>query len=183
MSPDTIAVGVFTIAGTLLGVIVGALTERLVRVTGRLRFECSSSSLRPDVGSAHGGPLSMDWTEVNKEMSVQGAQYIFAIDLFNGKEVPTGLRGVRVRLIRDDGECFESRPLVPLQRNAMQAVEVINILPRQFAHLELHGNLPVEAAEAIRDKKWQKVEFVGESPKRPFFGIGSKTYRETIIKP
>lgn len=52
MSPDTIAVGVFTIAGTLLGVIVGALTERLVRVTGRLRFECSSSSLRPDVGSA-----------------------------------------------------------------------------------------------------------------------------------
>src|SRR5215211_7575193 len=99
MSPDTIAVGVFTIAGTLLGVIVGALTERLVRVTGRLRFECSSSSLRPDVGSAHGGPLSMDWTEVNKEMSVQGAQYIFAIDLFNGKEVPTGLRGVRVRLI------------------------------------------------------------------------------------
>src|SRR5215217_4452380 len=88
---------------THLGVIVGALTERLVRVTGRLRFECSSSSLRPDVGSAHGGPLSMDWTEVTKEMSVQGAQYIFAIDLFNGKEVPTGLRGVRVRLIRDDG--------------------------------------------------------------------------------
>lgn len=167
------------VAGTFT--LLGVMIERLLRLAGRLRFECPDPSLRVET-SVPG--LSKEWTEVEEGMTVQGAQYTLAVDLFNGKEVPTGLRDMRVDLIRDDGERVTSRPRVPMEGTAQRAVDVINILPRQFVHLELYGGMAGEAGEAIRDKKWRRVEFVGELPKRPFLGIlGSKTYRKTIIRP
>jgi hypothetical protein len=171
------------LGGGLIGgvfALLGVVVERLLRQTGRLRFECSEPKLRAEVGPG----LLKEWTEVDEGMSVQGAHYILPVDLFNGKEVPTGLRDVRVDLIRDDGERVESRPHEPLEGTAPRAVNVINIPPRQFVHRELQGGMAGEAGEAIKLKKWRKLEFVGELPKRPFFGIlGSKVYRKTIIRP
>jgi hypothetical protein len=41
-----------------------------------------------------------------------------------------------------------------------------------------------DAADAIKTRRWKRIDFVAERPKRPFLGIlGSKTYRKTILKP
>jgi hypothetical protein len=180
------------LGGGLIGgvlALLGVVVERLLRLAGRLRFECSGPSLKVVTGPK-GVPI--EWTEVEEGMTVQGARYTLPVDLFNGKEVPIGLRNVRVDLVHDEGARVESRPLVPLEGTArravvsvggtaMQEVDVINIPPRWFVHLELHGSMTGEAGEAIKNKKWRKLEFVGELPKRPFLGIlGSKTYRKTI---
>ena len=51
MSPDTVAVGIFTIIGTLSGVVVGGLVERLYRSWGRVEckpFKCEVRYVAPD---------------------------------------------------------------------------------------------------------------------------------------
>jgi xanthine/CO dehydrogenase XdhC/CoxF family maturation factor len=125
--------------------------------------------------------------------SAERVEYRFSIDLFNGKEVPTGLRDIKVVLIREDGEDLTSRPydLLSVHRDpsfdvmTKSDVDVLNIPPRQFVRKELAGSFDSrEAVVVLTTGKWKQVEFVGEFPKRPFFGIlGSKTYRKTIIEP
>jgi hypothetical protein len=41
----------------------------------------------------------------------QGVDYRFAIDLFNGREVPTGLRDIAIEIVRDDGGPLISPPV------------------------------------------------------------------------
>ena len=52
MSPDTIAVGVFTIVGTLLGVALGLFGERWMRSWGEVR--CEITGCRLNVGTPEG---------------------------------------------------------------------------------------------------------------------------------
>jgi hypothetical protein len=184
------------IAGTfaLLGVVI----ERLLRLLGRLLFESSVGELMlTNVADKEGYNRNVSLEEADEKTEADGMRYGVAIDLFNGKEVPTGLRDVRVELVRDHGRPIESRPddlatgRLPEIRVAMRVprtrfdkLDVLNIPPRQFVHKELRGEFGKDAAEALSGGSWRSIDFVGERPKRPFLGIlGSKTYRKTITEP
>jgi hypothetical protein len=64
-------------------------------------------------------------------------------------------------------------------------VDIVNIPPRQFVHIEFRGSFDSrEAVTALTSAKWQRVEFEAKRPKRPFLGIlGRKTFRKTITDP
>jgi hypothetical protein len=187
MSPDTIAVGVFTIAGTLLGVVVGALIERLLRLSGRLRFEAPRGweydFYRGDPEDSYTFGII---TDEDPEKEATQVRYRVAINLFNGKEVPTGLQDIAIVLVHEDGKrSSPSRPddLTtgrPTQHSGYQydAVTTINVPPRQFVHKDLSGSFGREEAVALATGKWNRVEFVGKRPKRPL--LWRKTYRKTI---
>jgi hypothetical protein len=126
----TLIAGGLAILGTLLGVVI----ERLMRLIGRLRFEASVLWLvLTDVIDEDGYPRNVSWRDADEKTEASGVRYTFAMDLFNGKEAPTGLRDPLVVLVRDDGERFEGRTLeVGPPESRMQ--DVINLLPRQFKH-------------------------------------------------
>jgi hypothetical protein len=123
-------------------------------------------------------------------------RYTVAIDLFNGREIPTALRNVRVEMILDD-RSSESRADDLGTRKLSSTIAggtaspyiydklaVLNVPPRQFVHKEMGGSFGKEATEAYRDGSWRSIDFVADRPRRPFLGIlGSKTYRKTITKP
>lgn len=172
------------LGGGLIGgvfAVIGVVVDRLLRLTGRLRFAASVSSLMlTGVEDAEGYERSVPLAEADEKTEAGGSLYVFEIDLFNGMEVPTGLRRVRVELVRDDGECLESRPYDVEDR--LLGLDVINLAPRQFRHLELHEDaFGKDAADILKAGRWERIDFVGERPKRPFLGIlGGKTYRKTI---
>jgi hypothetical protein len=116
--------------------------------------------------------------------------YVFAVDLFNGKEVPTGMHDITVEIVLDNGKRVTSQPLDNdtyrghSQIRMYDELAVINLPPRQFVRKELRGGFGTEVASALVSGKWRRMEFVGEFPRRPIFGVlGSKTYRKTITKP
>ena len=116
--------------------------------------------------------------------------------MFNGRETPTGLRDVRLELVRDENLPIKSRPEdlatgTPLRAGNLppglmtyDKLQVINLPPRQYVHKGLKGRFEREGAEALTSRRWRSIDFVGELPGRPIFGIlGSKTYRKTITEP
>jgi hypothetical protein len=179
--------GAFTLLGTLLGLVV----ERVLRSMGFLRFEASEWDAKFASGDSwEGKALSSDDEEA---ASADRVEYSFAVDLFNGKEIPTGLRDIRVEVIRKEGEPLTSRPEDRQsgrsesrhQARRYSRVDVINLAPRQFLRMELQGKFDREGVLTLVSKeKWRRIDFVGKRPKRPLLGIlGSKTYRKTIKKP
>ena len=169
--------------------LLGVVVERLLRQTGRLR--CDPSGWQWRFTTARDGFGQLKQVEPGEAASeAKRVEYRFAIDLFNGKEVPTGLRDIKIVLTREDAESLTSRPydLLSVQRDpsfdvmTKSDVDVLNLPPRQFVRKELAGSFDSqEAVEAFTAAKWVQVEFVAEFPKRPFFGIlGSNTYRKTI---
>jgi hypothetical protein len=71
----------------------------------------------------------------------------------------------------------------PYKEMRFSRVEVINIPPRQFVHMELQGEFGQAEVLALAYEKWKRVDFVGELPKRPILGaLGSKTCRKTITE-
>jgi hypothetical protein len=183
VSPEVVA--------ALLGVIVGVMSERIARMIGRLTCEASEWDVE-FMGARDGfGQVSVVEPE-NAEEKALGVDYRFAIDLFNGKEVPTGLRDIAIEIVRADGNPLISRPrdLASIQpdplvnRPTVSSVDVINLPPRQFVHKDLFGSFDREGAVALASGRWKRVEFVGARPRRPLLGIlGSKTYRKVITTP
>ena len=48
----------------------------------------------------------------------------------------------------------------------------------------LHGYFGKEMEDALKTRRWERIEFVAERPARPIFGVlGSKTHRKTLAKP
>jgi hypothetical protein len=172
-------------AFTLLGVVV----ERVLRSTGFLPFESSEWEAKFASGDA------WDREELSPDeaaTSAERVEFTFAVDLFNGKEVPSGLRDIKVELVRKEGEFLTSRPEDrqsgrrehPNQAIRYSRVDVINLAPRQFLRMELQGEFDRAGVLALASGKWKRIEFVGERPKRPILGVlGSKTYRKTITDP
>ena len=131
-----------------------------------------------------------------------GANYRLSVDLFNGREVPTGLLNVRVELFSSDSGAGEDEPFVSIPQDlsttrrgkdypglgevggGIDDLKMINLPPRQIVHIELKGTFGKEAAVALAAQEWSRVDFVGELPAKPFYGIlGNKTYRKTITEP
>jgi hypothetical protein len=175
-------------AFTLLGVVV----ERVLRLVGFLRFEAYEWEKR-FTGALNNRNEYPEVEPAQAAVLAERVDYRFAIDLFNGKEIPTGLRDIKVVLIREDGEPLTSQPynLMSLRheeltgRLAYDTVDVLNIPPRQFVHIEFRGSFDNrEAVTALTSAKWQRMEFEAKRPKRPLLGVlGSKTYRKTITDP
>jgi hypothetical protein len=179
------------IAGTFT--LLGVMIERLIRVLGRLQFEIASEPSLVIEGIEFGStPLNdIDATEA---IEAEGVGYDFAVDLFNGKEVPISLRDISVEIVLDDEKRITSKPYDPAtfsetlarQRgyDKLPLLAVLNLPPRQLIHMVLSGSFGEEAASVRISGKWRRIEFVGKFPKRPFFGIlGIKTYRKTITEP
>ena len=170
---------------------VGVVVERLARSLGLLRFVASVESLLLTGGdrSGWGDRSEVPLEEANETTEADGVEYRFAIDLCNGKEVPTGLRAPRVELVHD-GRRQPSSPYDSTTgrqlsgRLIADTLEVVNIPPRQVVRKELHGYFGKEVADALKTGRWERIEFVAERPARPIFGVlGSKTYRKTLAKP
>jgi len=169
------------IAGTFT--LLGMMIERLLRLVGFLRFSASGWDT-----TYLGGEDNFTYGMVDDPKDATEVRYRVAIDMFNGREVPTCLRNARVEMILTDGPHVESRPdylvaRVPSQssKGDYNQLTVLNVPPRQFVHKELHGSFGREAIESYRDNGWRRIDFVADWPKRPFFGIlGRKTYRKTI---
>lgn len=180
------------LGGGLIGgvlALLGVIVERVLRLTGFLRFEASEWEAKFVSGD------SWDREELSPDeaaTSAERVEFSFAVDLFNGKEVPTGLRDIKVELVRKAGESLTSRP-EDRQSGSRESrhkairyssVDVINLAPRQFLRMELQGEFYRAGVLALASEKWRRIEFVGERPKRPILGVlGSKTYRKTITDP
>jgi hypothetical protein len=114
-----------------------------MRFVGRLR--CYSSGWQTEFTSTH--PDGSHFVAQRHEDATH-VRYRFAIDLFNGKEAPTGLRDASVVLVRNDGKRFTSQPsdLASMQYDPSVSmwtrsdVYVINIPPRQFVRMEITGS-------------------------------------------
>jgi hypothetical protein len=165
------------LGGGLIGgilALLGVIVERVLRLVAFLRFEVYEwerkfTKARNDWG---------DYEEIMPEEAATLAKrvgYSLAVDLFNGKEVPTGLRDIKVALVRKDGEPLTSRPQ-DRQSGSRDSrsgvlrysrVGVLNIQPRQFVRMELQGEFDRAGALALAAEMWERIEFVGERPKPP----------------
>ncbi len=174
MSPDTIEVGIFTIVATLSGVVVGSLVERLYRSWGRLWCEPSRCEVRYVAPDEMGGHKTLDPDEMGGHKTLDpeeagddwGAEYAVGLDLYNGKEVPVGLRDISVVVSYDAAgeKQFQSRPWDAMSgqfsygRTTYATLTLVNLAPRQWVRLELLGVL--EGAKI--SKGWRRIEFVAE---------------------
>jgi len=167
------------------GVLAGLVGERLLRVLGRLWCEPSGWELR-FVDYNPESPRYGDTDLPPEEASA--VEYSVQLDLFNGKEIPVGLRNIEVVLAYEGGELRDrprDRTTFRVEHGAVasNAVDVINIPPRQFVHKELAGSLGKEGAAVFASGRVRRVEFAGKRPRRPILGIlGSKTYRKVVDK-
>lgn len=175
----------------LLGVVVGVLAERIARVLGRLYCETSDWETRFTTATLNPVGLYKEMEPGQAKMFAKRVEYRFAIDVFNGKEIPTGLRDIKVELVREGGSPLESRPedLMSLRKDELSEglvrteVSVINIPPRHFVHMQLTGSFDTrEAVVALTGGSWRRVELVGKLPGGLLFSR-SKTYRKTIATP
>jgi len=120
----------------------------------------------------------------------QAAKYSVCLDLFNGKEIPVGLRSISVVFICKEGKLisepeevqarpFPLSPIVKLQDVGplISAVSVVNLPPRQWMSKELQGRV-YEKEDVRLLAGWRKVEFVGQRQRRGLFE--RKTYRKVI---
>ena len=167
------------IAGTLgiIGVLLGVMIERLMRLAGLVRCVTSVQSLTlTGVEDSEGYERPLSLANADESTKASGVSYVFVIDFFNGKEMPTGLRNASVVLVRDDGKRIPSLPLGEKNRS----LEVINLAARQFEHHELRGGFGKKAANALTTGRWKRILFEAERPKRPL--LWRKTYRKTITE-
>ena len=124
----------------------------------------------PPPGHEHAAPRSI--------------MYSGRLDLFNGKEIPVGLRDIAIVFVCAGGEV----------RNESLDLGVVNLPPRQWVSKEMRSsfNTRVEsngwtattaASERSREdmrllSRWYRVEFVGQRQRRGLFE--PKTFRKTI---
>lgn len=170
MSPEVVA--------ALVGVVVGVLAERIARSWGRLWCEPTSWRLRYMSRDEAGYDRELPPGEEDRAEKVE---YSLGLDLFNGKEIPVGLRDISVVFVGDGGELVSkpwSAPSGRLEggRTNYATLILINLAPRQWDHVELLGVLDVETAKSLR-----RVDFVGQRQRRGLFK--GKTFRKNIGLP
>ena len=177
MSPEVVA--------ALFGVLGGVLIERVARSWGWLW--CEPSEWKLEFWTQYLDEQGYERQKLlppEEEDRAQWVTYSVHLDLFNGKEIPVGLRDISIVFSCDDGEVV-SKPLSTtggVQRPYGGPVDypvmrIINLLPRQWDFVALHNDL--RGPEDVRLLLgWQKVEFVGQRQRRG--PLERKTYRKLI---
>jgi hypothetical protein len=181
MSTDTatlIAAG----AG-VFGVLAGVVVDRLLRFWGRPWCEPTDYSIIPRSGNNYEGIK----TETDPE-ATEWIHYSVRLDLYNSKEVPVGLRDIRMVFKCLGGEIadapkdmatgeLEQRHHTLPDRLVHDHIYVINIPPRQWVVKELFGRF--DDPEDIRLVfEWRQLEFVSEQ--RRVWPLRPKTFRKLI---
>jgi len=162
----------------LVGVLAGLVVERFLRSFGRLWCEPSEWKMK---FVAEGDPMG-GYEEVVPEKA-EGVEYSVRLDLFNGKEIPVGLRDITIVFGCEGDEELVHKPwdsttgMFSLGRTDYAKLVVVNLPPRQWVHLPLHGGFN-DQDEARLLAKWRRVEFVGQRQRRGLFE--GKTYRKII---
>jgi hypothetical protein len=75
----------------IFGVLAGIVVERLLRFSGRLWCEPADYEVNPRSGNHHEGIKTETETE-----ATEWIDYSVRLDLYNSREVPVGLRNIRL---------------------------------------------------------------------------------------
>lgn len=176
MSQQTVTLLAALTAGSFA--LAGLVIERFLRSFGRLWCESSGWEMR---FVAEGDPMG-GLEEVVPEKA-EGLEYSVRLDLFNGKEIPVGLRDITIVFVCEGGEELVHKPSSSTSGTFSYGsidyakLEVVNLRPRQWEHLPLHGVFN-DQSEARLLAGWRRVDFVGQRQRRGL--LEQKTYRKTI---
>jgi hypothetical protein len=116
VSPDTIAVGVFSIVGTLLGGTLGLVGERLVRRIGKVQCEIDNYWIQQGAARPDGGGTA-------EERRLQ-------VTLLNRKELPVTVTDMRVVFYKENKPLEDwTRPHISFVDGSVQGspVDLVNI--------------------------------------------------------
>ncbi len=177
--------------GAAVGTVSGLLGERLVRTFGKITcepregWEPKLSFENPEQTSGYGAPLlGSPQTPFYPDQKPSSATYEFTLDFFNGKELPVGLRKIRIVFkCRGVGEVSRI-PIDPTTGRKLagishyDSVSTINLPPRQLVSQRFHGRVGKADALALTD--WKTARFVAEYPGRRWLSKG--TYSKIIAK-
>ncbi len=153
--------------GALLGVVVGAVLERVLRYWGGLWCEPGHHEVVPRFGD--------DWEGIQTAVDPEAAKWIdysVRLDLYNSREVPVGLRNIRLvfecpggkkPVVPNDMATEPRRPRSggPPEPQMYGPLHVVNLPPRQWVVKELTGRLD-DPEEVSRVFKWRRLEFACE---------------------
>lgn len=180
MGSRTVSQPTVTLLAALIGVsgaLAGLVVERFLRSFGRMWCEPSGWEMK----------FLSNFNEYGESNEVvpeeaDGVTYSVRLDLFNGKEIPVGLRDITIVFVCEGGE-VSNKPWDSTTgkfssgRTDYEKLVVVNLSPRQWVHLPLRGGFG-EQDEIRLLAGWSRVDFVGQRQRRGI--IESKTYRETI---
>jgi len=187
--PDLLDSGFATALGGGVAAVLGVVVGWLLRVSGSLTCYSGHWDISFEIeGGDELGQPTKKYDELEEGDRVGRARFVLPLDLFNPKEVPVGLREVRIEMVREDG----TRLPVKLHDTDATKVfhsltipgeeaDVLNLPSRQFLRVRLGGFLDAEDAKTRASGRCRKVEFVGEPPKRRL--LPTRTFRRTIAKP
>jgi hypothetical protein len=154
------------VVGGVGGVVVGVVLERVMRYLGGVWCEPAHYQVDPLFGD--------NWEGIQTAPDPDAAEWIdyeIRVDLYNGREVPVGLRDVRVVFKCSDGLLSKvpndkaellRRPHSggPPEPQMYGPLYVVNLPPRQWVVKEITGRL--DDPEEIRWVfGWQQIEFTG----------------------
>jgi hypothetical protein len=154
-----LAIGIVGVGGT----VVGILLDRYLQGRGKILIHVGRWQLRYQGRDRMGGLV-----DVTAE-APSLATYVFTVDGFNSRNEPTGFREVGVEFRRVGRLVVRSVP-TDLERTTTQQgfreapdVELINLAPKQWVRLRLHGTVGEEELSALQSA--EEVQLVGTDPK------------------
>ena len=168
-------------AGTAVGVLLGVVVERLARNLGRLWCEPRETWEPRFHNPTTGG--GFDKKPVELPGPPDYATYSFTLDLFNGKEIPVGLRKIKL-CFECKGSTLETIPEAPETGRVMAGITrydpvgVLNLPPRQLVSQEFRGAFRGKDVEILTG--WDVVRLVAEYPGGRWFR--RRTFSEVIAR-
>lgn len=174
-------------AFTLLGVVVGIVAERLARTLGKITCE-PQEEWEPVFGlistrtGDSGQSVSHEY-EVGETVNSNHARYSVTLDLFNSKELPVGLRSIRIIFDCEGGSVVNipdeaPPPKLPGTITPGEQASILNLPSRQLVSLRFQGNSIGEDVQTLR--RWKTAKFVAEYPGSRLFSRG--TFSKVIAR-
>jgi len=166
ITPDEATATLIAAGIGAIGALAGVALERLLRYLGGVWCEPAHHEVNPFFGEDGG------WGRIHTATEPDAAEWIdyeIRLDLYNGREVPVGLRDVRVVFKGSDG-CLSKVPndkaeLLrrpqsggPPEPQMYGPLYVVNLPPRQYVAKELCGRLD-DPEEVSRVFGWRQLEF------------------------
>ena len=167
-----------TISGALIAAaatLFGAWLSRWLRQTGEVRCEAAAVDSLPIgiVGPGEGKP-SLPVSEDELDQPIHGISYSLDVELFNEKEVSTGLKNLVVAFLDEAGRTLISCPIYDRLDAAVDGgasrneVDRVLLRPGEFVVLHLDTMLEIRPAQLEEDKEMikrtRRAEFRGEFP-------------------
>lgn len=178
---STLLIGVFT----LLGVALGLVGERFVRTLGEItcepREEWGPTFLFENPEGSDWGKESSSQNPFYSDQKPGSATYAFTLDFFNSKELPVGLRSIKIVFECEDGAVYtisENPGTYKTKGNLAKTdpLTTLNLPPRQLVSQQCRGYVRGEDVQTLTG--WKTAKFVAEHPGRGWFS--GNTYSKII---